>query len=115
MPSFDFGAAVLVFNHANIEGADPKALMDHLLNTARDETLDAETERFALEKLSKTIPAWEIERRARHSLPLEKSDRALLYGWAGEQKKAAHKQDQDFFHNRLPHERMGSSAACAAA
>ncbi len=73
---------------ATIEGADPKALMDHLLNTARDETLDAETERFALEKLSKTIPAWEIERRARHSLPLEKSDRALLYGWAREQKKA---------------------------
>ena len=73
---------------ANIDGANPKALLDHLLNAARDETLEAETERTALEKLSKTLPDWEIARRARHSLPLEKNDQALLYGWAREQKKA---------------------------
>ena len=73
---------------ASMRGADRKALMDHVLSAVQDETLDDETEQAALEKLSKTIPAWEVERRARRMLPLAKDDRALLYGWAREQKQA---------------------------
>ena len=73
---------------ANVHGADPKKLLDHLLQSAQDSSLDAEVEQDALENLSKTIPDWEIERRARHSLPLAQNDQALLYGWAREQKKA---------------------------
>ena len=73
---------------ANAPEADPKALLDQLLNGARDGSLEEETEQETLEQLSKTIPTWEIERRARRNLGLAQNDQALLYGWAREQKQA---------------------------
>ena len=71
---------------ASMKTADSKAQMDHILNSVQDETLDAEAENDALDKLSKTLPDWEIERRARRGLDLGKSDQQLLYNWVREQK-----------------------------